>query len=206
MTKREESLFVFADPFWSGSATVVEGGASDNLNDGATALADFIPVKQLLAGSTQSAAGCMDSKAAEGRPSPLETVTPGWAGVGTPSLPAAGSAGQSRTTSAGIQRKSNLSFKSPLQMPRTPGSGRADRAVLEAQIEDLKKKRDALDADIEQLLSEGYSLEELEKHISLLHEYNDVKDVGQLLLGKLAVVRGVPTRDLYGEFKLELED
>jgi len=31
----------------------------------------------------------------------------------------------------------------------------------------------------------GYSLEELEKHISLLHEYNDIKDAGQMLLGKL---------------------
>lgn len=28
-------------------------------------------------------------------------------------------------------------------------------------------------------------MEELEDHISQLHEYNDIKDVGQLLLGKL---------------------
>lgn len=31
----------------------------------------------------------------------------------------------------------------------------------------------------------GYSVDELEDHISQLHEYNDIKDVGQMLLGKL---------------------
>lgn len=28
-------------------------------------------------------------------------------------------------------------------------------------------------------------MDELEDHISQLHEYNDIKDVGQMLLGKL---------------------
>lgn len=31
----------------------------------------------------------------------------------------------------------------------------------------------------------GYNVDELEDHISQLHEYNDIKDVGQMLLGKL---------------------
>lgn len=31
----------------------------------------------------------------------------------------------------------------------------------------------------------GYSVDELEDHISQLHEYNDIKDIGQMLLGKL---------------------
>jgi hypothetical protein len=41
-----------------------------------------------------------------------------------------------------------------------------------------------------------------------LHEYNEIKDVGQALLGMLAQVRGqgATTKDLYGEFGLELDD
>lgn len=31
----------------------------------------------------------------------------------------------------------------------------------------------------------GYNVDELEDHIAQLHEYNDIKDVGQMLLGKL---------------------
>uniref|UniRef100_A0A2K6N5A9 DNA repair protein SWI5 homolog n=1 Tax=Rhinopithecus bieti TaxID=61621 RepID=A0A2K6N5A9_RHIBE len=31
----------------------------------------------------------------------------------------------------------------------------------------------------------GYSVDELEDHITQLHEYNDIKDVGQMLMGKL---------------------
>ena len=30
-----------------------------------------------------------------------------------------------------------------------------------------------------------YSEEELQQHIQKLHEYNEIKDVGQLLIGKL---------------------
>lgn len=34
-----------------------------------------------------------------------------------------------------------------------------------------------------------YNEDELQEHMSLLHEYNEIKDVGQLLLGKLGVCR-----------------
>ncbi|NWU10381.1 SWI5 protein, partial [Cephalopterus ornatus] len=82
----------------------------------------------------------------------------------------------------------------------------ASEAALRCEVEELKRKDLALDQEIAQLLSEGYSLEELEKHISLLHEYNEIKDAGQMLLGKLAVIRGVTTKQLYPEYDLELSD
>ncbi|KFO06083.1 DNA repair protein SWI5, partial [Balearica regulorum gibbericeps] len=90
--------------------------------------------------------------------------------------------------------------------PRSCKPNGANEEALRCEIEELKQKDLALDQEIAQLLSEGYSLEELEKHISLLHEYNDIKDAGQMLLGKLAVFRGVTTKQLYPEYDLELSD
>uniref|UniRef100_A0A8C2C806 DNA repair protein SWI5 homolog n=1 Tax=Cyprinus carpio TaxID=7962 RepID=A0A8C2C806_CYPCA len=52
----------------------------------------------------------------------------------------------------------------------------------------------------------GFVEQELDQHIELLHEYNDIKDIAQTLLGRLAGVRGVTTRDLYSHFGLELDD
>nr|XP_013811399.1 PREDICTED: DNA repair protein SWI5 homolog [Apteryx mantelli mantelli] len=90
--------------------------------------------------------------------------------------------------------------------PRSCQPNGASEEALQYEIEELKQKDLALDQEIAQFLSEGYSLEELEKHISLLHEYNDIKDAGQMLLGKLAVIRGVTTKQLYPEYDLELSD
>uniref|UniRef100_A0A8C4SMM8 DNA repair protein SWI5 homolog n=1 Tax=Erpetoichthys calabaricus TaxID=27687 RepID=A0A8C4SMM8_ERPCA len=38
-------------------------------------------------------------------------------------------------------------------------------------------------------LLRGYSVGELDQHIKQLHEYNDIKDIGQMLLGKLGKTR-----------------
>ncbi|XP_065275106.1 DNA repair protein SWI5 homolog isoform X2 [Emys orbicularis] len=88
-------------------------------------------------------------------------------------------------TPTGILRNCNAGFKSPIQSPRSCQSDGVNKEALQHEVEELKQKDLALDQEISQLLAEGYSLEELEKHISLLHEYNDIKDTGQMLLGKL---------------------
>lgn len=77
---------------------------------------------------------------------------------------------------------------------------------MTADIQKLKEKQEMLDKEISQLVAEGYRVVELEEHIALLHEYNDVKDVAQMLLGKLAVTRGVTTKELYPDFDLDLND
>ncbi|XP_055397751.1 DNA repair protein SWI5 homolog, partial [Bubalus kerabau] len=79
------------------------------------------------------------------------------------------------------------SLTSPQVRP-SPKPGQADRTSkdsLQLDIQKLKEKKDMLDKEISQLLSEGYSVDELEDHISQLHEYNDIKDAAQMLLGRL---------------------
>lgn len=46
----------------------------------------------------------------------------------------------------------------------------------------------------------------MDHHIKCLHRYNEMKDIAQMLFGKLAEIRGVRTRDIYADFDLELDD
>jgi hypothetical protein len=45
-----------------------------------------------------------------------------------------------------------------------------------------------------------------QEYISSLHDYNEVKDAGQHLLGRLALLRQTTTRALYDDFDLEMTD
>ncbi|XP_072227841.1 DNA repair protein SWI5 homolog isoform X3 [Leuresthes tenuis] len=97
-------------------------------------------------------------------------------------------------------KKVHSNFKSPLQVAESAKVSPAEEAA------ELVRRREQLDSEIAQLEAEGYRVEELEHHIDKLHEYNDIKDIGQSLLGRIAALRGTTTRDLYSHFGLELDD
>ncbi|XP_021117621.1 DNA repair protein SWI5 homolog, partial [Heterocephalus glaber] len=111
-----------------------------------------------------------------------------------------------RRTEPGLSRSCRRAFRSPRPSPKSGQADGTSEESLHLDVEKLKEKRDTLDKEISQLISEGYRVDELEEHISQLHEYNDIKDVGQMLLGKLAVIRGVTTKELYPEFNLDVND
>jgi len=46
----------------------------------------------------------------------------------------------------------------------------------------------------------------MNSYIDWLHRYNELKDAGQILLGKLADLQGITTKDMYSKFNLNLED
>ncbi|XP_036054174.1 LOW QUALITY PROTEIN: DNA repair protein SWI5 homolog [Onychomys torridus] len=111
---------------------------------------------------------------------------------------------------------------SPHQSPKPEQTDdNSSEESLNSDIQKLKERLDMLDMldnEISQLVKDlpdgsslllfprGYRVGELENLISLLHEYNDIKDVAQMLLGKLALTRGVTTKELYPDFALDLSD
>ncbi|XP_076875190.1 DNA repair protein SWI5 homolog isoform X2 [Brachyhypopomus gauderio] len=98
--------------------------------------------------------------------------------------------------------KVNSSFKSPVQASNTV----TNVLCPEEEVKELQTEVAHLESEIAVLQNEGIAEEELEQHVDLLHEYNDIKDIAQTLLGRLASLRGVTTRDLYGHFGMELDD
>ncbi|KAH9206956.1 Swi5-domain-containing protein [Leptodontidium sp. 2 PMI_412] len=77
----------------------------------------------------------------------------------------------------------------------------ARNASLEVEI---KKKKARLEEVTKEL---NYpAAETVKNHIKLLHDYNDIRDVGQGLVGMIADNRGVRIGELYEEFGVGLKD
>jgi len=46
----------------------------------------------------------------------------------------------------------------------------------------------------------------LQLYIEKLHEYNEIKDIAQMVIGRLAIQLETTTRDVYKKFGLSPED
>ncbi|CAG8489696.1 2646_t:CDS:2 [Ambispora gerdemannii] len=86
----------------------------------------------------------------------------------------------------------------------------AEKEKLISEIEGLEKQLEELRAEAknckDRLGPEIDADKEIQNHCRLLHEYNEIKDVGQMLFGKCAVYEGTTTKRMYEKFGVDLED
>jgi len=101
-----------------------------------------------------------------------------------------------------LKRKS-FSFNSPLKTLKTEPQ---QRKSIDQDIQRLEKEIEEQEEEISTLESEGYCSDDLELYIEKLHQYNEIKDTAQLVIGRVAIQRQTTTRALYPEFALHLED
>ncbi|MCJ1393048.1 hypothetical protein MMC18_005920 [Xylographa bjoerkii] len=83
------------------------------------------------------------------------------------------------------------------------------QAILHAKISALEAQLAATQAQIDAIKPQLRSPSPgttVQQHIALLHTYNEIRDVGQGLLGMVAENRGVRVRDVYGEYGVEEGD
>ena len=80
----------------------------------------------------------------------------------------------------------------------------ADEELLDRTVQRIRTELEEIDKEIA-VLSGDYSEDELQSHIDALHEYNEIKDVGQILLGKIAEHEGTTTASLYDRFGLDVD-
>ncbi len=77
-------------------------------------------------------------------------------------------------------------------------------STILTQISELKAQLQALHHE---MAADEHQIEaEHRQYMASLHSYNEAKDVGQALLGKLAQLSGQTTRQLYPEFGLSLQE
>ncbi|KAK4697031.1 DNA repair protein Swi5/Sae3, partial [Lecanoromycetidae sp. Uapishka_2] len=101
---------------------------------------------------------------------------------------------------------SSLTPSSPTQ-PSQPSPAQSVEEIriasLQAKIENLKRQiqeTEAMRAKVDGNLKNKDAQATVKAHIKLLHDYNEIRDVGQGLMGIIADTRGVRVRDVYEDF------
>ncbi|CAL5874074.1 uncharacterized protein PFLUO_LOCUS8361 [Penicillium psychrofluorescens] len=80
--------------------------------------------------------------------------------------------------------------------------------ILRASITDLETQTAHLEAELAEITSKlkNDPNTTVRQHIRLLHEYNEIKDVGQGLMGMIADARGVRVVEIHREFGVREKD
>ena len=94
-------------------------------------------------------------------------------------------------------------FKIPFASSSTPQGSHEATEEIAADVKIAKEKLYNLDCQLQNYSNKD---ERLQLYISKLHEYNEIKDTGIVLIGKLAEVESLTTADLYETFGLQVED
>ncbi|KAI8325311.1 Swi5-domain-containing protein [Martensiomyces pterosporus] len=95
-------------------------------------------------------------------------------------------------------------FKSTLEDERKQEI-EATVLALRKDLEEHRQRRDKLLAENSRMTAER-ARQLTDEHIDRLHRYNDIKDAGQILFGKLAELKGKTVKDVYEEYSVDLGD
>lgn len=104
------------------------------------------------------------------------------------------------------KKRARISQQSPLSLPACnstpiPQPKRTRLSIKSvASADELRLREAGLDEEIGRLQSEGLSIDELDSQINLLHRYNDIKDVAQIVMGRLAELEGVTVKSLHEKY------
>ena len=136
----------------------------------------------------------------------------------TGSTPMRVSQSSDSTSRSGLVARARAVYRTPFKTPRRVGLStpkrRPPKAVSSSSLpqEELEKKVDRLTEELKEVdaelgpLLEKYSEEDVQSYIDALHEYNEVKDAAQILMGKLAELQGVTVKKIHEDFGLTPED
>lgn len=102
------------------------------------------------------------------------------------------------TTGPSVKRKANNDLEKE-------NNSNNNKCFIDGEIDELRKDNTSL---LNELAIDRFedATSIYNEYINLLHDYNDLKDVVQALIGKLAFLRDQTTKELYPEFGLDTKD
>ena len=109
--------------------------------------------------------------------------------------------------SKGTKRK----FKeTPKKNVKSQSTNKCDKLPLNddelAEYANFFKIKQSLQNELTEFKSNSELQDSMKEVMDLLHEYNDIKDATQTVLGALATMRGVTVASLHEEYELPLKD
>ncbi|KAJ3218134.1 swi5-like zinc finger protein [Dinochytrium kinnereticum] len=123
-------------------------------------------------------------------------------------------------TSLGIRHNPKIS--NPSNGPSTKNKyaiqnddvSEVDLEILEKEVQELRENESKLRQELSRLINplkdaaitDEEINELMNKHIKMLHEYNEAKDCAQIILGKIAETRGVTIKSIYPEYDIDMDD
>ncbi|KAI0983109.1 hypothetical protein GJ496_005323 [Pomphorhynchus laevis] len=82
--------------------------------------------------------------------------------------------------------------------------------VNQTFMKNLTDEVDALLMQCNELEQETSSIENkdelIEEYMQALHEYNEVKDIAVSVFGRMANIEGVPVKDIYKRYEIQMDD
>ncbi|WWD20023.1 hypothetical protein CI109_104496 [Kwoniella shandongensis] len=118
----------------------------------------------------------------------------------SPLLPPSTPSSTSTSSFSSISTPSTTSFR--FATPSSTSSSHSAQVTTEDRINSLKEEVERLRAQ----LGDKDPHKIVQKHIELLHTYNEIKDGTQALIGKYALMTNSTIKDVHEELELPLTD
>ncbi|XP_054715242.1 DNA repair protein SWI5 homolog [Uloborus diversus] len=115
-----------------------------------------------------------------------------------------------RTKFRRLAASTSPAYRSPLMSNAVK---KVDPKPESLPLDDLRKatkelflKNEKLKTDIRSLEEKGYKEEDLKWYIDKLHEYNEIKDVAQMVMGRIAILTQTTVRKVHESFGMTDSD
>ena len=103
-----------------------------------------------------------------------------------------------------LSLKASSSFKSPL-INRKVSNTCVNEKEIEEKVNTLEMQLKNIESEIENLVNENIKIAELDSIMKKMHDYNDIKDIAQILMGKIADIKYITIKEVHKKYDADLD-